>query len=192
MNAKKESSIKVNAKAVNAACKGITAKNNTAKKELKNGRKTLRATVAYLATEDGANAESFRAFLKLKKNANKTERTAVCNWITARYLYVTTKYVVTSIEDGDSVNVESFGIIPCNKNGKTYNDTLDAITEIKKVYEKTIQARNEIARQMWDTRAKLIAKGIYKEHIANVLSYVNGAPKKFHNQVICPDIIERK
>lgn len=187
---KNEINVRVNTKEVNAASKGIVKANNAAKKEIKQDRKTLRATVAYLATAETETAAMFRAFLNLKKNANKSERNNVCAWIQARYLYVTNKYVVTS--SGDEVEVENFGTIPCNKNGRIYNDMIDAITEIKNVYEKSIAQRTEIARQMWNTRNLLIAKREYHDRIQNVLNCINRAPAKIHKQIRLTDTIIRK
>lgn len=182
--------IKVNKKYVNAASKGIVKANNAAKKAMKEDRKTLRATVAYIATTESEECANFRAFLNLPKNANKATRNNICEWIQKRYLYVTTKYVVTS--NGDAVEVENFGTIPCTKNGKTYTDMLDAITAVKSAYEKTIVQRNEIARQMWMTRKNLIGKGAYLERVQNILNCVNSAPAKIQKQVVLNDTIIRK
>lgn len=182
--------IKVNKTSVNAASKGIVKANNAAKKAMKEDRKTLRATVAYIATTESEECANFRAFLNLPKNANKATRNNVCMWIQARYLYVTTKYVVTSNED--EVNVENFGALPCTKNGKIYTDMLDAITAVKSAYEKTIATRKEIARQMWRTRKNLIGKGTYLERVQNVINLKNNAPAKLQKQVALSDTIIRK
>ena len=191
MKANNTTEIKVNKKSLNAACKGIARANNADKKEIKKDRKTLRATIAYIATTDSKECDNLRAFLNLKKNANKTERNNVCAWVQKRYLYVTTKYVVTS--NFDAVEVENFGTLPCNKNGRVYNDAIDAIYEIKKTYETTIAKRNEIAKQMRTTRKNRIGKNEYTaENIQRIQNMVNGAPTKMHKQINLGDTIIRK
>lgn len=186
----KANELKLNKKELNAASKGIAKANNAAKKAMKQDRKTLRATVAYIATTDTDECANFRAFLNLKKNANKQERNNVCSWVQKRYLYVTTKYVVTT--HADAVEVENYGVMPCSKNGKIYTDMLDAITAVKTAYEKTITARREVARQMWVTRKNLIGKNDYLPRVQNVLNLRLNAPAKLQRQIILPDTIIRK
>lgn len=187
---KTNNEIKVNKKSVSNASKGIAKANNAAKKAMKDHRKTLRSTVAYIAATETVECANFRAFLNLPKNANKATRNNACAWIQARYLYVTNKYVVTS--DGDAVEVENFGVLPCTKNGKIYSDMLDAITAVKSAYEKTIATRNEVASQMWTTRKNLIGKGEYLARVQNIINLRNNAPAKIQKQIVLDDTIIRK
>lgn len=188
----KKNEFKVNAKSVNAAKANVTKKVKADKIELNKERKTTAALVSFLAQSESEAASNFRAFLNLPKNANKAIRKNVCKWIESRFIYVTRKVYVYAGEESDSVNVEYNGVQACNKNGKIYADMLQAIAELRTVYEKTIAERNEIARQMWDTRSKLIGRDDYKERIDNVLSYKNRAPKKYHKQNVLGDTIIRK
>lgn len=188
----KKNQIKVNAKSVNAAKAAVTKAVNADKKELNQERKTTSAVVSFISTSDSEAAANFREFLNLPKNANKATRKQVCAWIESRYIYVTRKVYVKTADESDAVNVEYEGVQACNKNGKPYADMLQAIAEIRKVYEGTIAARNEIARQMWNTRSKMINRDDYKDHIDNVLSYKNRAPKKYHMQTVLGDTIIRK
>lgn len=189
---KKANEIKVSVKSVNAAKSVVTKAVNSDKKALNDERKTTAALVSFISTSDSEAAANFRAFLNLPKNANKATRKQVCAWIEARYIFVTRKVYVTAGEETDSVNVEVGGVSACNKNGKPYTDMLQAITEIRKVYEGTIAARNEIARQMRDTRAKMLNMSDYHAHIDNILSYKNRAPQKYHVQTVLGDTIIRK
>lgn len=183
-------SMKLSTKVINNATKGITAVINTEKKQLKQERKTLKATVSFIATSDSSEAASFREFLNLPKNANKQQRNNICAWVEQRAPYVARKIYVSS--NDDEVNVEFSGLLPVNKNGKHYTDMLDVIAEVKKIYSKIIATRNAIANEMIKQRALLIQQGMYTDHIHNVLSYVNRAPQKIQKQITLADVIIRK
>lgn len=154
--------------------------------------KTTAAIVALIATSDSEAAANYREFLGLAKGANKAARKAVCKWIESRYLYVTRNVYVSTDTESDAVCVEYGNVTPCNRNGKPDSDMLQSLSELRKAYEVTITTRKEIARQMLVTRAALIKRGDYLERIDNVLSYLNRAPRKLHNQVVLGDNVIRR
>lgn len=188
----KSNEIKASVKAVNAAKSAVTKSVNNDRRELANERKTTAAVIAFIASSDSDAAAHFRAFLNLAKNANKGARKCVAKWVEQRYIYVTRKVYVTSGCEDDEVNVQVDGVAPCNRNGKPYCDMMQAIAELRKVYEGTIAQRNEIARQMWLARVALISKGGYHERIDHVLNYTNRAPSKLQPQTVVGDTVMRK
>lgn len=178
---------KINAKAVAAASKGIAVAVNSEKKALKQDRVTMLSTLRYIQASETAEAATWRAALNLKKSDNRARLKEVAAWIMARTPRVARKIYVAS--DGDAVNVTYGDIVPVNKNGREITDYITVVADAIKQHKTITAQRNEVARQIWETRRKMIESDSlnYFEHIDNILSYANRAPRKMA-QTQLPDI----
>lgn len=163
------------------------------KKEVKKERKSLRATIAFLATAETPAAEKFRSFLGMKKGANKQARESARIWVESHYLYAATEITTTSNADGTEITSVTKRLIPASANGKVRTDFLDVITDMVKAYEVNTSRRNYIAKQAIATRRTLIGNGNYAERTTNVLNYIkHNAPAKIRTTITDTVVIVRK
>lgn len=116
--------------AVNASAKGIAKNNNRDKKDIKNDRLTLRATLREIANGEKESHARFREFLNLPKNAKNADRERVYNWLNANWENVAEVTYYTTFDAWDAYDGKA-EIVPCRANGKLYKDYLDAIADLK-------------------------------------------------------------
>lgn len=185
---------KANAKAnAKQAMKEARARVTSDTAGLKAERLTISATLVFIATSDSAEAEAYRYFLNLKKNANKSERKRVAAWLEPRWVNVLRKVYVSQGEESDTVDVVVNGVLPCTSGGAACKDILKAIEAVRKAYEERIANRSSIAADMWRTRAEIleISHETYMKSLPNILSYINRAPSKYVGQKIVGDRVYR-
>lgn len=111
-----------------------SANTQTEAKALNLERKSLLATITFLANSESAEAESWREFWGIKEKANAKERRALVAKIEASYMHYLT---IVSVEhadfDGESdcVSVTPKRIIPCTATGKPITDYLQVLKTAK-------------------------------------------------------------
>lgn len=171
--------------AVSASAKGIAKSNNRDKKDIKNDRLTLRATLREIANGEKESHARFREFLNLPKGAKNAERERAYNWLNANWENVAEVTYVTTFDAWDSYEGKP-EIAPCRSNGKLYKDYLDAIADLKISVESRrakIAAVSEHFRNAAKV-AKSISADTFKNRQPDIISnirvafHLNGLFKK--------------
>lgn len=119
----------MNAAEVAAAAKNASANTQTEAKALAKERKSLLATITFLAKSESKEAAIWRDFWGIKQNANTKDRRALVAKIEASYMHYATVCHVESIDD--TVIVTPIRIVPCTAKGKEITDYLQVLKSAK-------------------------------------------------------------
>lgn len=171
-------------KVINASTSG--RKSEIAKEtiRIKKERQSLRAVVAFLATEETEEAANFRAFFNIPKNANKAKRDSICALIDKQMQY----YVITAaIKEGAVINEEAK--FPCNKNGKRISDYLDVLKVIRAERETRAKQRSTMAQYLIKARKASQKRGNYSDALPVMLDTAKNAPAKYVSSELTPSFI---
>ena len=171
-------------KVINASTSG--RKSEIAKEtiKIKKERQSLRAVVAFIATEESEEAANFRAFFNIPKNANKAKRDAICAIIDKQIQ----NYVITvAIKEGAVINEEAK--IPVNKNGKRISDFLDVLKVIRAEKEIRAKQRSTMCQYLVKARNASQKRGNYKEALPVMLETAKNAPAKYVSTELTPSFI---
>lgn len=171
-------------KVINASTSGRKSEIAKETTKIKKERQSLRAVVAFLASEEGEEAANFRAFFNIPKNANKAKRDAICLQIDKQmHHYV----ITTAIRDGAVINEEAK--FPVNKNGKRISDFLDVLKVIRAERETRAKQRCTMAQYLLKARKASQKRGNYKEALPVMLETAQNAPAKYVSTELTPSFI---
>ena len=161
-------------KVINASTSG--SKSEIAKEtiRIKKERQSLRAVVAFLATEETEEAANFRAFFDIPKNANKAKRDSICVLIDKQ---IQNYVITTAIKEGAVINEEAK--FPVNKNGKRISDFLDVLKVIRAERETRAKQRATMCQYLVKARNASQKRGNYKEALPVMLETAKNAPAKY-------------
>lgn len=171
-------------KVINDSTKGRKSEINKETIRIKKERQSLRAVVAFIASEETEEAANFRAFFNIPKNANKAKRDAICAIIDKQMQY----YVITTaIKEGAVINEEAkFSV---NKNGKRISDYLDVLKVIRSEREIRAKQRNTMCQYLVKARNASQKRGNYKEALPVMLDTAKNAPAKYVSTELTPSFI---
>lgn len=147
--------------AVCASAKGIAKSNNRDKKDIKNDRLTLRATLREIANGEKESHARFREFLNLPKSAKNADRERAYNWLNANWENIAEVTYYTTFDAWDAYDGKP-EIVPCRANGKLYKDYLDAIADLK-ISVESRRAKIAAVSAHFRSAAK-VAKSVSAEH----------------------------
>lgn len=171
-------------KVINASTSG--RKSEIAKEtiKIKKERQSLRAVVAFLASEESEEAANFRAFFDIPKNANKAKRDAICVQIDKQMHHFV---ITTAIKEGAVINEEAK--IPVNKNGKRISDFLDVLKVIRAERETRAKQRSTMAQYLLKARKASQKRGNYSDALPVMLETAKNAPAKYVSTELTPAFI---
>ena len=171
-------------KVINASTSGRKSEIAKETTRIKKERQSLRAVVAFLASEESEEAANFRAFFDIPKNANKAKRDSICALIDKQMQH----YVITTtIRDGVVINEEAK--IPVNKNGKRISDYLDVLKVIRAERETRAKQRSTMCQYLIKARKASQKRGNYKEALPVMLETAKNAPAKYVSTELTPSFI---
>ena len=168
-------------KVINACTSGRKSEINKETIKIKKERQSLRAVIAFLASEESDEAANFRAFFNIPKNANKAKRDSICANIDKQIQ----NYVITvAIKEGAVINEEAK--FPVNKNGKRISDFLDVLKIIRAERETRAKQRATMAQYLAKARNASQKRGNYKEALPVMLETAKNAPAKYISTELTP------
>lgn len=171
-------------KVINASTSGRKSEIAKETTKIKKERQSLRAVVAFLATEETEEAANFRAFFGIPKNANKAKRDSICTQIDKQMQY----YVITAaIKEGAVINEEAK--FPCNKNGKRISDFLDVLKVIRAERETRAKQRSTMCQYLIKARKASQKRGNYIDALPIMLETAKNAPAKYVSTELTPSFI---
>ena len=171
-------------KAIQNSTKGRKSEINKETVRIKKERQSLRAVVAFLASEESEEAANFREFFNIPKNANKAKRDSICTQIDKQMQ----NFVITAaIKEGAVINEEAK--IPVNKNGKRISDFLDVLKVIRAERETRAKQRATMAQYLVKARNASQKRGNYKEALPVLLATAKNAPAKYVSSELTPSFI---
>lgn len=171
-------------KVINASTSGRKSEIAKETTRIKKERQSLRAVVAFLASEESEEAANFRTFFDIPKNANKAKRDAICAIIDKQMHHFV---ITTTIRDGVVINEEAK--IPVNKNGKRISDYLDVLKVIRAERETRAKQRSTMAQYLLKARKASQTRGNYKEALPVMLETAKNAPAKYVSAELTPSFI---
>lgn len=171
-------------KVINDSTKG--RKSEIAKEtiKIKKERQSLRAVVAFIATEEAEEAANFRSFFGIPKNANKAKRDAICAIIDKQ---MQNFVITTAIKDGAVINEEAK--FPVNKNGKRISDYLDVLKVIRAERETRAKQRTTMCQYLIKARNASQKRGNYRDALPVMLDTAKNAPAKYVSTELTPSFI---
>ena len=171
-------------KVINASTSGRKSEISKETIRIKKERQSLRAVVAFLASEESEEAANFRAFFNIPKNANKAKRDSICAQIDKQIQ----NYVITvAIRDVVVINEEAK--IPVNKNGKRISDFLDVLKVIRAEREIRAKQRSTMAQYLAKARNASQKRGNYKKALPVLLETAKNAPAKYVSTELTPTFV---
>ena len=171
-------------KVINASTSGRKSEICKETIKIKKERQSLRAVVAFLASEESEEAANFRAFFDIPKNANKAKRDSICANIDKQIQ----NYVITvAIRDGVVINEEAK--IPVNKNGKRISDYLDVLKVIRAERETRAKQRATMVQYLVKARNASQKRGNYQSALPVMLETAKNAPAKYISTELSPSFI---
>ena len=171
-------------KVINASTSGRKSEIAKETTRIKKERQSLRAVVAFLASEESEEAANFRAFFNIPKNANKAKRDSICALIDKQMQH----FVITAaIRDGVVINEEAK--IPVNKNGKRISDFLDVLKVIRAERETRAKQRTTMYQYLVKARNASQKRGNYIEALPVLLETAKNAPAKYISTELTPSFI---
>ena len=171
-------------KVINDSTKGRKSEINKEIIKIKKERQSLRAVVAFLATEETEEAANFRAFFNIPKNANKAKRDSICAIIDKQMQHFV---ITTTIKEGVVINEEAK--FPCNKNGKRISDFLDVLKVIRAERETRAKQRATMCKYLIKARNASQNRGNYSDALPVMLETAKNAPAKYVSTELIPSFI---
>ena len=171
-------------KVINASTSGRKSEIANETIKIKKERQSLRAVVAFIASEESDEAANFRAFFNIPKNANKAKRDAICVQIDKQmHHYV----ITTAIKEGAVINEEAK--FPVNKNGKRISDYLDVLKVIRAEREVRAKQRSTMVQYLVKARKASQKRGNYSDALPVMLETAKNAPAKYVSTELTPSFI---
>ena len=171
-------------KVINDSTKGRKSEINKETIKIKKERQSLRAVVAFLASEESEEAANFRAFFNIPKNANKAKRDAICAIIDKQMQHFV---ITTAIKEGAVINEEAK--FPVNKNGKRISDFLDVLKVIRSERETRAKQRATMCQYLNKARNASKKRGTYDKALSVMLETAKNAPAKYVSTELSPSFI---
>lgn len=171
-------------KVINASTSGRKSEIAKETTKIKKERQSLRAVVAFLATEESEEAANFRSFFGIPKNANKAKRDSICAQIDKQMQHFV---ITTAIKEGAVINEEAK--FPCNKNGKRISDYLDVLKVIRAERETRAKQRSTLCQYLIKARKASQKRGNYSEALPVMLETAKNAPAKYVSTELTPSFI---
>lgn len=171
-------------KVINASTSGRKSEINKETIKIKKERQSLRAVVAFLASEESEEAANFRAFFDIPKNANKAKRDSICALIDKQ---IQNYVITTAIKEGAVINEEAK--FPVNKNGKRISDFLDVLKVIRAERETRAKQRSTMCKYLIKARNASKKAGTYDKALPVMLETSKNAPAKYVSSELTPSFI---